>query len=76
MNCEVSLVLLGYNIDFWSRADIEKIVAEFGKLLVWEEDPHNLARIVVKARVVDMYEIPWFIICSEGEDFEGDSWTA
>lgn len=51
-------MLLGYNIDFWSRADIEKTVAEFGKLLVWEEDPNNLARIVVKVRVGDLSEIP------------------
>nr|TKW34816.1 hypothetical protein SEVIR_2G330700v2 [Setaria viridis] len=75
INCEVWLMLLGYNIDFWSRADIEKTVSEFGRLLVWEEDPNNLARIVVKARVVDLSEIPWFIVCSEGEDFEGYSWT-
>nr|TKW29198.1 hypothetical protein SEVIR_3G380300v2 [Setaria viridis] len=76
MNCDVWLMLLGFNIDFWSRADIEKTISAFGKLLVWEEDPHNLARIVVKARVLDLSRIPWFIVCSEGEDFEGDSWVA
>ena len=30
----------------------------------------------MKARVVDLSEIPWFIGCSEDEDFEGESWTA
>jgi len=30
----------------------------------------------VKARVVDFSEIPWFIGCSEDEDFEGESWIA
>lgn len=35
LNCEVWLMLLGYNIDFWSRSEIEKIVAKFGKLIVW-----------------------------------------
>lgn len=39
MNCDVWLMLLGFNIDFWSRADIEKTIFTFGKLLVWEEDP-------------------------------------
>ncbi|CAL5064934.1 unnamed protein product [Urochloa decumbens] len=75
MNCDVWLMLLGYNIDFWSKVNLEKTVAEFGKLLVWEEDPYNLARVVVKVRVVVLSEVPWFIFCSEGEDIEGDSWT-
>lgn len=26
--------------------------------------------------MVDLSEIPWFLVCSEGEDFEGNSWTA
>nr|TKW37045.1 hypothetical protein SEVIR_1G021900v2 [Setaria viridis] len=75
MNFEVWIMLMGYNIDYWTKADIEKTVSEFGRLLVWVEDPNNLARIVVKARVVDLFEVPWFLVCSEREDFEGDSWT-
>lgn len=51
MNYEVWLMLLGYNLDFCETQDIEKTIAEFGKLLVWEEDPTNLARIIVKARL-------------------------
>nr|TKW22691.1 hypothetical protein SEVIR_4G244800v2 [Setaria viridis] len=39
-----------FNIDYWTKADLEKAVAEFGRLLVWEEDPNNLARIVAKIR--------------------------
>lgn len=38
MKCEVWLMLFGYNINIWSRVDIEKTVAAFGKLLVLEED--------------------------------------
>lgn len=66
MNCEAWIVLLGYNIDFWTQSNIEKTVAEFGKLLVWEEDPSNLARIVVKVRVVDLSKIPWFMLTLRG----------
>lgn len=29
MNCEVWIMLLGYNIDYWTKADIEKIVSEW-----------------------------------------------
>ncbi|CAN6342947.1 unnamed protein product [Urochloa humidicola] len=75
MNYEVWLMLLGYNNDFWEERDIEKALADFGKLLAWEEDPENLARIIVKARVVDLTEIPWFIVCTDGDRFEGESWT-
>lgn len=75
MNCEVWVMLLGFNIDYWTKVDIEKAIAEFGRLLVWEEDPHNLTRVLIKIRVVDLSEIPWFLVCSEGEYFEGNSWT-
>ncbi|CAN6198648.1 unnamed protein product [Urochloa humidicola] len=75
MNYEVWLMLLGFNNDFWEERDIEEALADFGKLLTWEEDPENLARIIVKARVVDLIEIPWFIVCTDGERFEGESWT-
>jgi hypothetical protein len=59
----------------WEQRDVEKTIAKFGKLLIWEEDPNHLARIIVMARVVHLLEIPWFIVCFEGENFEGDSWT-
>ena len=75
MNYEVWLMLLGFNLDFWEQHDIEKAITEFGKLLAWQEDPNHLARVIIKARVVDLVEFPWFIVCSEGENFEGDSWT-
>jgi hypothetical protein len=75
MNYEVWLMLLGFNLDFWEQHDIEKAIAEFGKLIAWQEDPNHLARIIIKARVVDLAEIPWFIVCSEGEEFVGESWT-
>nr|TKW33816.1 hypothetical protein SEVIR_2G264400v2 [Setaria viridis] len=73
MNYEAWVMLLGLNIDYWTKSDIEKAVAVFGRLLVWEEDPNNLARVIVEVRVVDLTEIPWFLVCSEGEDFEGNS---
>lgn len=76
MNYEVWLMLLGFNVDYWEHKDVKKAISEFGKLLVWEEDPNHLARIIVKAGVVDVTEIPWFLVCSEGKDFEGDSWRA
>ena len=37
--------------------------------------PKSLSKSHIKARVVDLTEIPWFIVCSKGENFEGESWT-
>lgn len=76
MNYEVWLMLLGFNIDYWEQEDVEKAVADFGTVLSWQEDSDHLARIIVKARVTNLTEIPWFIVCSEGANFEGDCWTA
>ena len=76
MTHDVWLMLLGFNVDYWEQKDVEKAISDFGKLIAWEEDPNYLSRIIVKARVVDLTEIPWLIVCSEGENFEGKSWTA
>jgi hypothetical protein len=75
LNYEVWLMLLGTNIDYWSDLHINKIIGEFGHVIAWEEDPNNIARVLVKARVVNLEEIPWFIVITEGPGFNGESWT-
>lgn len=49
MNYEVWLLLLGFNVDYWTPQHVEKAPADFGQLLVWEEDPAHLSRVLVKA---------------------------
>ena len=68
-------MLLGLYIDYWPQKHIEKALSDFGKLIAWEEDPNHLARVLVKARVVSLDEIPWFMVCSDGDGFEGESWS-
>ncbi|KAG2539614.1 hypothetical protein PVAP13_9NG466914 [Panicum virgatum] len=63
-----------FNHEVWLMF-LEKALADFGKLVAWEEDPNNLARVLVKARVINLEEIPWFMVCSDGEGFEGESWS-
>lgn len=58
MNYEMWLMLLGFNVDFWEQKSIEKAISDFGKLVAWEEDPNHLSRVLVKAREVDLSEIP------------------
>jgi hypothetical protein len=45
------MALIGLNLDLWSHALVEKVVSEFGKLIVWEEDYQNMSRVFVRARV-------------------------
>lgn len=67
--------MVGLNLDLWSYSLVEKAVAQFGKLMVWEEDHNHMARALVKVRVTRLDAIPWFLNFSEGEDPESDNWT-
>jgi len=75
MTHEVWFAMLGLNLDLWSHSLVDKAVSEFGKLIVWEEDHDNMARVLVKARVISLDAIPWFFTFAEGDDPEADSWT-
>jgi hypothetical protein len=69
----VWFALLGLNLDLWSHALVDKAVSEFGKLIVWEEDHDNMARVLVKARMVSLDAIPWFFTFTKGDDLESNS---
>lgn len=75
MNHEVWLMFLGYNVDHWTTRMVDKALYDWGSLITWEKDHNFVARILVKAKVVSLHEIPWFIYCSENDDFEGDTWV-
>lgn len=75
LNHEVWLMLVGFPLDFWTYSVIEKALGSFGKLIACEEDYNHMARIMIKARVVELEDIPWFVLVSEGDDFESESWT-
>jgi hypothetical protein len=51
-----------FPLDFWSIEDVQSAIASFGRVLHWEEDHSNLARMLVKAQVTDLVEIPRHII--------------
>jgi hypothetical protein len=68
-------MLLGTNIDFWSDVHMNKILGDHGHIIAWEEDPNHIARVLVKARVVNLEGIPWFIVSTKGPGFNGDSST-
>jgi hypothetical protein len=64
-----------FPLDFWSIEDVQSAIASFGRVLHWEEDHSNLTRMLVKAQVTDLVEIPRHIIFSESEGFRGQSRT-
>lgn len=74
-NHECWLMLLGFPLNYWHRENIELAIATFGRLLIWERDDTNLARIIIKVRVLSLPEVPRFIVVLDGEGFQGESWT-
>ncbi|TVU18871.1 hypothetical protein EJB05_34988, partial [Eragrostis curvula] len=62
-------------LDYWTKYHIQAAIASFGKLEVWEEDLAHLSRVMIKAKVVNLTSIPKWIVISEGDNFEGDTWT-
>ncbi|CAN6177579.1 unnamed protein product [Urochloa humidicola] len=75
LNHEVWLLLLGTNIDYWSERHFSKVLGDHGQLIAWEENAYHPGRVLIKARVVSLEAIPWFIVSTEGFAFDGDSWT-
>ncbi|TVU06696.1 hypothetical protein EJB05_49921, partial [Eragrostis curvula] len=74
-NRECWLMLLGFPLDYWHLHYIENAISSFGRLTGWYNDPSNLARVLVCARVTDLVDVPEFIVLTEGEGFQGFSWT-
>jgi len=75
MTHEVWLMLLGLDLDLWTQNLLEKAVSSFGQLMLWEEDHYYMSRGIVKLRVSDLDDIPWFFVFTKGLDFVSNSWT-
>lgn len=73
-NHECWLMLIGYPTDDRNIDDIRNAIKSFGRLILWQKD-NVLGRIIIKARVTDLGDVPHYIILSEGDDFEGVSHT-
>ena len=61
--------------DIWTQPLLEKAVSSFGQLMLWEEDYYHMDRALVKVRVLDLEEIPWFFVFTEGTDFDSNGWA-
>jgi hypothetical protein len=62
-------MLLGFPLDYWTIESIQNAIGTFGKMMLWENDRGHLARLMVKARVTNLEDVPHFIVFSESEGF-------
>lgn len=74
-NRECWLMLVGYPVDYRNIDDISDAIRPFGRLLFWQRD-NVLERIIIKARVTELVDVPHYIVISESDDHEGISLTA
>jgi hypothetical protein len=61
-NRECWLMLLGFPLDYWNHESIHSVIGVFGRVLLWENDKNHLARLLVRARVTDLQDVPHFIV--------------
>jgi hypothetical protein len=74
-NRECWLMLIGFPLDYRSNEEIGDTIKSFGRLLFWQND-NILSRVIIKARVTDLQDVPhYIIIISKGDFFEGISLT-
>jgi len=74
-NTECWLMLMGFPADYWEHHYIQNAISSFGKLLHFSNDKSRLIRLIIKARVLDLQSVPQFIVYSETQGLESDSWT-
>jgi hypothetical protein len=72
-NHECWLMLLGFPLDFLSHEHIQNAIGSFGRVLMWDPDISNATRLLVRARVTSLQEVPQFIVFSVAEGFNGVS---
>lgn len=68
-------MLIGYPVNYRNVEDIADSIKPFGRLMFWQRD-NVLERIIIKATVTELTEVPHYIVISEGDDHEGISLTA
>lgn len=74
-NRECWLLLLGFPPDYREDEFVANAISPFGQVMYWVDDTTHLAKLLVRARVVDYESVPRFIVLTEGEGFQGESWT-
>ena len=72
----VWLLFVGVTFGHCNSEDVAAAIAKWGKIISWDKEEARKGKILVKARVTGLIHIPKSIRLSEGENFEGESWTS
>lgn len=54
---------------------MDNAIFTFGKVIFWKKDYSKIARLIFKARVLDLESVPQHIFLYDAEDFKGEYWT-
>jgi hypothetical protein len=74
-NRECWMLLLGFPPDYRENEYVVNTISSFGRVISWVDDNRHLGRLLVRARVIDLESVPQFLVITDGEGFQGDSWT-
>jgi hypothetical protein len=74
-NQECWLLILGFPLDYWNNDSIQNALASFRRMIMWENNREHLARLMVRACVTDLWLVPYFLMLTEAEGFQGESLT-
>jgi len=72
-NQECWLMLMGLPEDYLEREYIDTMLGLYARTMSWDNDPDHLTRLIIRARVVDLETIPYFVLFSDPEGYEGES---
>lgn len=68
------MLLLGYLPDYREDDFVVNTIISFGRVISWVDDGRHLSRILVRERVIDYESILQFLVITNGEEFQGESW--
>lgn len=74
-NRECWLMLLGFPPDYREDEFVVNAINSFGRVINWIYNPKHLSKLFARVRVIDLESVPQFLVLTEGEGFQGESWT-
>lgn len=74
-NVDCWMMLLGFPDDYKNERHIQNAISEFRKVILWEESSLFPSRLMVRAWVNDVEQVPQFLVYADPFDLNGQSWT-
>jgi hypothetical protein len=52
------MMMLGFPVDYMTEKHIHNAINDFGRLILWEESQQFPGRVLARARVTNVHEVP------------------